>query len=91
MSEDGEFCRELREAQQERRRKRLPIRTDAIRSLAAEGFRIEEKTPYQFRIEGVLDVYPIHNRYHDLKRNRRGGYRDVREFIHRFFNRNVVQ
>jgi hypothetical protein len=50
------------------------------------GFRIEEMTPYQFRINGRLDIYPIRRRYHDVKRDARGTYNaTVTEFLKEFF------
>ena len=62
------------EAQKHRRRIRLPKRTDDIEVLRAEGFRVRRITPYQFRIDEALDLYPIHRRWHDLKANKRGTY-----------------
>ena len=83
IASDEELWRESRAAQQERRRKRLPLRVAELMELRKAGFTIEQKTPYQFRVNGVLDIYPIHNRYHDLKTGERGGFGDVREFVRR--------
>lgn len=66
--------------QQARREKRLPKRTDEIMALKGEGFDVKEMTPYQFRINGRLDLYPIHNRWHDIKTNTRGGHRNLAGF-----------
>ena len=76
-----EIWKEYRQEQQDRRHLRLPIRTKQILSLRNLGYKIAKKTPYQFRINDVIDVYPIHNRYHNIKTGKRGGYRDIIEFI----------
>ena len=81
---DEQPWRDSRLEQQERRRKRLPIRVAELMELKKAGFTIEQKTPYQFRVNGVLDIYPIHNRYHDLQTGERGGFRDVRDFVVQF-------
>ena len=75
-----------KDAQKERRLERLPIRTAQVESLRDLGYKVEKKTEYQFRINDVLDLYLIHNRYHDIKRNKRGGYPDAIEFVKRFFD-----
>jgi hypothetical protein len=69
--------REARYEQQERRAARLPIRVSEIEALQTEGFRVRKMTDYQFRINGRLDLYPIHRRYHDTRTNRRGNYQSA--------------
>lgn len=83
--EVSEFWQQQKEEQWERRVARLPIRTERILELRKEGFHVEQKTPYHFRVNRRLDVWPIHNRWHDTKRNKRGGAKDLAEFIRRFF------
>ena len=85
MSEDGDLWRNHRKTQQERRAHRLPHRTIQILSLSKEGYWVKQLSAYQFRINGVLDVYPIHNRWHDTKTGQRGGYADAKTFIRNFF------
>lgn len=75
MSDDGDWYREQREAQQERRAKRLPVRTAEIEELRRLGYKVQKLTSYQFRVDGVVDLYPIHHRVHWLKANRWGEYR----------------
>lgn len=82
-----EAWREYREEQVVRRQERLPRRTAQLLTLRNEGFEIEQKSPYQFRVNGVLDVWLTHNRYHDIKANKRGGFPDVAVFVRRFFAR----
>lgn len=77
-----------RREQQERRAKRLPIRTDAILHLRAQGYTVQQLTEYQFRVNGRIDLYPIHNRWHDLKTQERGGAKDLATFIKERFRHN---
>lgn len=73
----GEVWREYRRAQQERRAERLPGRTEEILALKAKGYDVRQLSEYQFRIDGALDLYPIHRRYHALKVNQRGDYKSA--------------
>ncbi len=70
-----------RKEQQARREKRLPIRTEAILALRKQGYAVEQKTVYHFRVNGVLDLYPIHNRWFDLRTKERGGAKDLATFV----------
>jgi hypothetical protein len=52
---------------------------DKLRSM---GYQLEDKNNgYQVRINGVLDIYPQNKRYHDLKANRRGDYKNLVGFV----------
>jgi hypothetical protein len=62
-----------RHAQQQRRAARLGSRVEAIGKLKRRGYEVQELTPYQFRINGLVDLYPIHNRWHNLQTGERGG------------------
>lgn len=55
--------------------------TEQIKALPPEQWSVEEFTPYHFRINGVLDVFPTNRRYHDLVTNRRGWYKAVPELL----------
>lgn len=63
--------------QQLRRAKRLPDRTAAVLGLRQSGYQVEQKTDYHFRVNGAIDLYVIHNRWHDLRTNERGGAKDL--------------
>jgi len=78
---DSDDFKEMREEQQKRRAERLPIRQREIELLASLGYKVEKKTEYQYRINGTFDLYPIHNRWHHLKTNKRGGAKNLAEFI----------
>ena len=86
MSDDSELWKDYKEAQQDRRAKRLPIRTEQILSLRSRGLQVKQLTPYQFRINASVDVWPIHNRYHNLNTNERGGYKDIFQLCQKFFS-----
>ncbi len=45
------------------------------------GLKIEELTPYQFRIDGDLDIYPTRRKWHDISMNTRGTYTDLVDFV----------
>jgi hypothetical protein len=81
---DSEDYQNYRERQQQRRAERLPVRQGEIEALGS-SFKVVKLTPYQYRINDVLDLYPIHNRYHALKPNKRGGYKSATEFVNNFF------
>lgn len=85
----AEYFKDHKEAQRERRAKRLPIRTNEILGLREKGFKVEQKSEYHFRINGVLDIWPTHNRWHYLKENSRGGYPHVNALIDRFTKKGV--
>lgn len=83
---------DYREAQRARRAKRLLIRTEEILALRSEGFKVEQKTQYHFRITGVrygkpcsVDVWPIHNRFHLIRERQRGGAKNLAEFVRAYF------
>jgi hypothetical protein len=85
--DSGEVWREYRREQQQRRTDRLGPRSDEIRALAGQGFTVREMTAYQFRVDGALDLYPIHRRYHLIKSGKRGGYRSAAEIAGRLLRR----
>lgn len=79
MGDMGEVWAGYREAQQARRAARLGPRTEEILALKRAGFSVRELTPYQFRINGRLDLFPIHRRWHDVKTNTRGSYKAAKD------------
>ncbi len=78
---DNEDWDQYKEDQKERRKNRLPIRQKEIEDLAHLGYTVSKKSEYHYRVNDQIDVWPIHNRYHILKTNKRGGYKSVTEFI----------
>jgi len=76
--DNSNLWKEYKRAQQPRREKRLPKRQDIIESISRiRGFLVTKLTDYQFRIkhersEKIVDIYPIHLRYHIINTNERG-------------------
>ena len=77
MSDQAEYWKAIREQQQQDRAERREEGVAAIARLATLGFRVEAITPYQFRINGSLDVYPTNRRFHCLTDGERGTYQEV--------------
>jgi hypothetical protein len=68
------------------RRKTLPdsvwgIIHEKLDILAAYDYRVQSLTQYQYRINGVIDIYPVNKRWHDLRSGQRGNYNDLVNFI----------
>lgn len=80
-TESGEEWSQYKEEQKDRRQERLPIRQAEIESLAGLGYEVKKLTEYHYRINGEYDLYPIHNRWHRLKDNKRGGAKNLKQFI----------
>lgn len=91
MSREDFADKEYRALQKARRIQRLPIRQAIIMSLRSEGYRIVKLTEYHFRINDRLDIYPLHHRFHDIKKGTRGGYPRIDSFVKRFFERVAVE
>lgn len=67
--------KEYRDEQKQRRQERLPVRQREIEKLSELGYSVVKLTEYQFRVNGAIDLYPIHRRYHILKSGSRGTYK----------------
>lgn len=83
-NEETEFWKAYHEEQQERRDKRRSARSLEISQLQQDGFKVQRITPYQFRVNGRLDLYPVNNRFHDIKTGRRGRAGDLAAFARSF-------
>lgn len=60
-----------------RNRKAVLSGKESIMSLAQYGFKVEELSPYQFRVNDQLDLYPTSKKYHDVMRGTRGDYWNI--------------
>lgn len=60
-----------------RNRKAILSGKETILSLTDHGFKVEQLSPYQFRINDQLDLYPTNKRYHDVIRGTRGDYWNI--------------
>jgi len=72
---DSDDWRAIHKDQQKRRAERLVPRQEEIDALRKDGYRVDMLTEYQWRIDGRLDLFPVHKRWHDTKVNRRGSYK----------------
>lgn len=72
-------------------KKMKPIWAERAKKEAEQKKRLESKynikyfTSYQFRVNGVLDIFPTNELYHDIKKNHRGSYRNLEGFLESFF------
>lgn len=50
------------------------------------GYTVERKTEYQFRINGVLDIYPTNAKFHNIKTGKRGSFagQNLATFVRRY-------
>lgn len=83
----GEMWKAHREDQKARRAQRLPVRTKEIENLEKLGYKIQQFSDFQFRVNGVLDLYPTSNRFHFLPNNKRGGYSNTQEVCKKWCSR----
>lgn len=71
-------------AQRQRRRIRVARRVNELMDLKKAGFRVEEQKDFgHYRVDGVLNLYLVHNRFRDERNHERGGFDRVREFVFR--------
>ena len=68
---------------QEQRERRIA----SLFALRGEGFDIREVTPYQFRVNHRLDIFPTWAKWHDVATNKRGGFKGTScaAFVRQFF------
>lgn len=61
----------------------------SLGQLRREGYEIRKITPYQWRINEVLDCFPTSDRYHLIPRDERGDYfclQDLRDLLNSLAN-----
>lgn len=88
MGDEGEYWNDIKshfKKKKEAREKRVrPIIENKLETLS-EKYNVERKTDYQYRINGILDIYPQNQRYHDIRKNKRGDYKEMIKFVNNFF------
>ena len=57
------------------RRRRRDQFWQVIKDFRRMGFEVKEISPFQFRVNESIDIYPSNKKYHDLKKNERGDIR----------------
>jgi hypothetical protein len=67
------FAEQNEEQRRRRRASRDAFGTEVLPRLRKEH-EVRELTPYQFRIDGKLDLYPTGHRWHLLRSGKRGGF-----------------
>ncbi len=85
MSWNKDTVREYRRAQNQRRKKRLPIRADRILKLSRGGFIVQQLAPHRFLVNDRLMLYPLHRNWVDVQTKEEGEYKDVNRFVRAYF------
>jgi len=89
MGEMGDDWREhkkyLKKQKEKYDRRVWPVIEKHLQTLREMGYSVRSLTSYQYRINGVLDIYPENMRYHDVIANKRGDYRNMVKFVIKFF------
>jgi hypothetical protein len=86
-NEESEMWAEHNEAMKKMRNKRRDKFFETIKEFERLGFEIRRLTPFQYRINECLDIYPSNKRYHDLKTGQRGDIRGISygDFLRKYF------
>lgn len=67
-------------------RRRANTRAENLRGA---GFKVDELTPYHFRVNDRLDVYHVGQCWHDIKLNKRGMWykpMSMENFVKKYFS-----
>lgn len=67
----------MRSDHQWRNLRRRNAMSGAIKDAAKGGFKLVWLTPFQVRVNGVLDLYPTNWKFHNLKTGERGYFEDA--------------
>ena len=83
MSDMGDDFRAMREHRRMVNEKNRERRGKHIEALRFAGYDVKELTPYQFRVEGRLDIYPTNACWHDIETKERGSFsgKNLKEFV----------
>lgn len=82
MGEMAEDFNARRESIKEEKDERVRLRTDEVNRLAlAHNLKLEWIQPWHVRIEGVLDLYLPHGKWHHLLENKRGRFWDIQKLL----------
>lgn len=61
-----------------------------LKAIRKAGFDVLELTPYQFRVNHVIDLYPKRRKFHNIKSKQRGHYPIERKELLEFLNQQTV-
>jgi hypothetical protein len=67
-----------------RKRDALADQTVILAALRTEGHVVVAFTPYHYRIDDKLDLYPVSRRYHWRETDERGDYPSITEVVDHF-------
>lgn len=83
-----EGWRDHKEDMENMRRRRRDQFAKVIKEFRDLGFEVEKISPYQFRFNDSIDIYPSNKKYHNLKTKVRGEIRGVNvgKFLRKHFN-----
>lgn len=68
----AEDFQQYREQEQRRKQSARDQNVPYILRLRESGYSVREITPFQFRINNVLDIFPTSRKFHYLPSNQRG-------------------
>lgn len=77
--------KEIQQIKLEKKARKRASETDILLTLKEDGFEIQSFTLYHFRVNGVLDIFPTSKKFHDIKADKRGRYKDVLDFVYNHF------
>ena len=95
MGDMGDMWNEIREAGKQHRHDKQNWSKELLEALCLDhGIEMREIAEYQFRLTKStetdfrkIDIYPQRQKFHNLKDNSRGKYKDLESFvIHHFKN-----
>lgn len=84
MNETAEMWRMYRQDLRARRAKRRTHNTPDVLALRDAGYTVREVSPFHFRVNDTLDLFPTNRRFHWLPTNRRGFYTSAAECCRQF-------
>jgi hypothetical protein len=91
-SEDGEMWKQIREESREHRHDKQNWSKELLDQWCLDnGVELRSIAEWQFRLTKAnkkIDIYPQRQKYHNLKNNTRGRYKDLIEFVANHFKNN---
>ncbi len=91
-NETSEMWRKIKEEKKQERQFEQDWAKGSLDAWCAEnGVSLREIAPHQFRLDKdfkKIDIFPQSKRWHNLKDNKRGGYRELISFITEYFKIN---
>lgn len=73
--DESELWREHNKEMQQMRDRRRNSIEKVFEALEFQGYSVRHITPYQIRINEILDIYPSNKRWHNIKTGKRGDLR----------------